>query len=250
MINAYFKQIDALYSEIKADERNQLELGAEYMAEAIRAGGIVQCFGTGHSHMIGEELFYRAGGLAPIKPIWIEELLLEKGGIRSSLYERSLSFAQTTAAELDIQKEDIMIITSNSGRNPAPIEVALAAKAAGVKVIALTSLAYSKSVSSRHPQEKKLYELADVILDTKTKAGDAVLSHREVSVPFAPTSTIIGMLLVNSLIARVIEKLAEANEEVPVFLSGNLDGSDEWNQSLIDRYEKRIPMLSGGEKLP
>lgn len=244
MKNKYIDQVYSTLSALKEGEE-QLEEAAEQIAEAISRGGIVQCFGAGHSHMIGEEIFYRAGGLAPVKPLWVKEVLLENGA-SASQYERSVSFAQSAGRNLEITPGDVMIVASTSGRNPISIEIAKQAGQAGAYVIAITSVNYAESVTSRHPDRIKLHEAADLVLDTKVKAGDAALRHPQFQIPYAPVSTIIGMSMINAAIAAAIEILIDTTGEAPVFLSGNMDGSDEWNQSLIKRYEKRIPELSGG----
>ena len=69
----------------------------------------------------------------------------------------------------------MLILVSVAGRNSMPIEMAMEAKARGLKVVAVTSKTYQKSVSSRHPSGKKMYKFADVVLDDKVDPGDAVL---------------------------------------------------------------------------
>ena len=79
---------------------------------------------------------------------------------------------------------DIFIIISNSGRNAMPIEIAMLAKEKGLKVIAITSIEQSKKYPSRHSSRKKLYDLADIVIDNCVPSGDGMLNIIEM-VPLA-----------------------------------------------------------------
>ncbi len=129
-----------------------------------------------------------------------------------------------------------MLIISNSGRNSVPVEMALKAKAEGIKVIALTSLGHSKSCQSRHTSGKKLYELADLVLDNCVPAGDSLVSYN--GVKSGPGSTIAGCLIVDSILAETLEILSSEGIQLPVFGSQNVDGFD--NDSLYEKYEGKI----------
>jgi len=243
MIDQYFSAIQQILIKIQTDQKSILKQVAIKASEVIENDGIIQFFGAGHSHLFGEEVFYRAGGLVPIKPILEEDVMLHKGAIRSSELERSNEYAQSLVKKIDINPEDIIIVSSTSGRNPVSIEVAKYAKQQGAFVVALTSLAYSKSQKSRHWSGKRLYEVADLTIDNLSSKGDAALEHEKVKIPFAPTSTVVGACIINAVIAETIVQLANRGIEPPVLLSGNLDGSDEHNEALIRRYRSRIPML-------
>lgn len=187
--------------------------------------------------------FYRAGGLVPIKPILIEPLMLHEGAVRSSQLERKNNYAQTFMENQDICSKDVVIVLSTSGRNPVPIDVALYAKQKGAFVIGITSLEYSQSTPSRHISGKHLFEVVDLVINNFSVKGDAVLSCEKVKVPFAPTSTVIGAAILNSIFAHAIVLMAESNYEPPIFLSGNMEGADQHNETLIEKYKSRIPLL-------
>lgn len=239
----YFNKVQHVLARISDEQGDQLKQAGKKLAHAVAEGGIIQLFGAGHSHLIGEEVFYRAGGLVPVKPVLEEDLMLHKGAVRSSELERSNEYAEELVKQLDIGSDDVMIVSSTSGRNPVPIETAKFAKRKGAYVIALTSMAYSRSQASRHYSGERLYEAADLTIDNLSEKGDAALSHHAVKVPFAPTSTVVGTCIINAMMAEAVTELAESGIEPPVLLSGNLDGADEHNKALIDKYKSRIPML-------
>ncbi|WP_077614362.1 SIS domain-containing protein [Caenibacillus caldisaponilyticus] len=242
MLTAYFNKINELLTLIEKEEGDRLRQAARKVTEGLQKGGIVQLFGCGHSHILTEEVFYRAGGLVPVKPILIEPLMLHEGAVRSSELERENGYASTFLQDYEFKKEDVVFVLSTSGRNPVPVDVALYAKAQGAFVIGVTSLEYSQSQPSRHVSGKRLYEVVDLVIDNHAPVGDAVLSHPKVAVPFAPSSTVTGAAILNGIFAETIALLAESGSEPPIFLSGNIEGADTHNKRLVEQYRARIPL--------
>lgn len=244
MLSSYFKQAQERLELVEKNEKQAMLAAAEKVADAIQAGGIIQLFGCGHSHILTEEVFYRAGGLVPIKPIFVEPLMLHEGAVQSSQLERKNDYAAGFLQEQDFRANDVVFVISTSGRNPVPVDVALAAREKGAFVIGITSLDYSSSQSSRHKTGKHLFNSVDLVIDNHSVPGDAILSYESVDVPFGPTSTVVGATILNAVFAEAIKKMADAGFAPPIFLSGNIDGSDAHNTQLIDKYRGRIPLLS------
>ncbi|OWR32636.1 hypothetical protein CDO73_03275 [Saccharibacillus sp. O23] len=243
MIGAYFDQIRKRLDRIEARQAAGLELAAAHTAESLIAGGIVHLFGCGHSHILTEEVFYRAGGLVPIRPIFYEPLMLHEGALRSSELERENGLAETFMRDQDIRPGEVAFVLSTSGRNPVPVDAARIAREKGAFAIGITSLEYSNSQPSRHSSGSHLFDAVDLVLDNYSAVGDAVLRHPEIPVPFTPTSTVIGAAMLNAIFARSAVIMAERGFEPPVFLSGNIDGADRRNLELVERYRERIPLL-------
>ena len=86
---------------------DRIEAAARLAADAIRKGGFVFAFGTGHSHMLAEEIFYRAGGLANIAPLLKGFLMLHESASTSSLYERTPGIGTTVIENSGIQSGDV-----------------------------------------------------------------------------------------------------------------------------------------------
>lgn len=236
----YFSHIHELLQKVEANESEAMSKAAEKIAYSIKQDGIVHLFGCGHSHMLTEETFYRAGGLVPVHPILHEPLMLHEGAIQSSTLERKNNYAEQFMEEQGIQPGDVMIVFSNSGRNPVPIDVAQIAKKKGAFLIGVTSITYAESQPSRHVNGKYLHKVVDIVIDNHAPTGDAVLSHPKVAVNYGPSSTVIGAAIINNVLAESITKLAEENIDPPVFLSGNLEGADQHNEKLINKYKDRI----------
>ncbi|CEG23908.1 hypothetical protein BN1080_02915 [Planococcus massiliensis] len=243
MLKAYFEQAKERLELVEKNESERMKQAAQKVADVIQAGGIIQLFGCGHSHILTEEVFYRAGGLVPIKPIFVEPLMLHEGAVRSSQLERKNGFANTFLEDQDFRPEDLVFVLSTSGRNPVPVDVAEAARKAGAFVIGVTSKEYSQSQTSRHESGNYLFDSVDLVIDNYSVVGDAVLSYDKVKVPFGPTSTVVGATILNAIFAEAIQLMADNGFEPPIFLSGNVDGADRHNQLLIDRYRERIELL-------
>lgn len=243
MLNHYFEKAKERLQMVEDNETESMLTAARKISEAIQKGGIIQLFGCGHSHILTEEVFYRAGGLVPVKPILIEPLMLHEGGIQSSQLERRGDFAESFLTEQDFLEEDVVFVLSTSGRNPVPIDVAKTAKEKGTFVIAITSFEYSRSQASRHRSGYHLMDVVDLAIDNHSVTGDAVLHAENVKTPFGPTSTVVGAVILNAIFAEAIQLMADNGFEPPIFLSGNVDGADEHNQQLIDQYRQRIDLL-------
>ncbi len=136
--------------------------------------------------------------------------------------------------------DDVLIVVSVSGRNAVPIEMAKVAKEKGVKVIAVTGYEYTKSVEPRHPGGKNMYAYADVVLDNKAKAGDAILEAEGCPAKFCPVSGITTTAVLQCLVAETIEQLLKRGVTPPVFMAQNLDGGEEFNNRMFKTYKDKI----------
>ena len=173
---AYLQSCRDTLEKLAATQMQTIGQAADIIAKSVIAGGIVYTFGTGHSHELAEEVAYRAGGIVPVSAILEPSLTGSTEVSKSEFLERLEGFAPHILDYHGVGKDDVLIVISNSGRNAVPVEMAEEAKSRGVPVIAVTSLSYSREVSARQAGGKKLYEIADVVLDNCTPYGDAVVN--------------------------------------------------------------------------
>ena len=246
MIELYFVKIQELLKEIQISQKKEMTEAAGWLAEAIQNEVIIHLFGCGHSHIFGEEVFFRAGGLAAVSPIFHEPLMLHEGAARASQIERKNDYASKFLSEVDFQPQDVLFVISTSGRNPVPVDVALYAKEKGTKIVVITSRTYANSQESRHTSGQHLHDVGDLVIDNLAPIGDAILSLDEIAVPFGPVSTVVGVTILQAIFSEAIKKMVANDFDPPIFLSGNIEGSDEHNQRLLDKYGKRIPLLVAG----
>ncbi len=219
-----------------------LEQAADWVADALVGNHLMYLFGTGHSHLLALELFYRAGGLAQVAPILEEPLMLHESASLSSDRERESGYAERILARYPIGPGDILIVASNSGRNAVPIEMVLSARGRGLRTIALTSLTHSRSVASRHSSGLRLFEVADLVIDNGSVTGDAAVPVPGIAIPMGPTSTVVGSFLMNALTVEAAARAAKRGWKAEVFSSANAGGPDQ-NTGLLERFRGRVHHL-------
>ena len=241
-INAYFENLSELLNRTLETQQEALETAARQIANALRDGGMVYTFGTGHGHLLALEIFYRAGGMVRLCPILDEKLMLHISAAGSTLEERNEEWVPKLLEKYPIKKGDVLIAMSNSGRNAVPVLLADEARKRGAYVIALTSMQHTQNVTSRNRLNLRLFEAADLILDNGGVLGDASWQAADGAM-VGPTSTAIGAAMLQSIVCRVKELSLEESFEADYFKSSNVDGGDEWNNALIDRYKDQIPGL-------
>lgn len=215
------RYLAAVSDILRRIDMDSVRRAALRISTALEAGGMVHAFGTGHSSLLAQELFYRAGGLVAINPILDPRLGFERGAIESTEFERDLHAASDLTAAAGFRSGDAGIVISNSGRNALPVEMALRMKAAGMAVIALTNLEQSKASSSRHPSGKRLFEIADAVLDNHCPPGDAAIEIAGIPHPLGPVSTIAGAAILHAVILQAASGLAEKNIPPATFVSAN-----------------------------
>jgi uncharacterized phosphosugar-binding protein len=211
--------------------------------EALEAGGVIQAFGTGHSEAFAMEMAGRAGGLIATNRIALRTLVLRGGRDLSALggaeFERDPNVGENLVSLFDVQPNDIFMIASNSGVNGSILGVALAAKARGHKLIAVTSLDHTMKVTPKHPSGKRLVDVADVVIDNLAPFGDSTM-ELEGGVGIGAVSSITAAFIAQRITIGVAEAMRLRGNKPPVYLSANIPGGDEHNRALEDLYGERI----------
>ena len=243
MNKTYLKNILGLLEKLEQTQEETVDRVAEVCADCIEGGGLLYFFGTGHSHMICEEPFYRAGGLACVYPILETDLMLHEGASKSSGYERLEGLGNLVVANTGLGKGDVLFIISNSGRNCAVIDAALEAKKRGAVTVASTSMNHTTQVASRHSGGQNLYQVCDYVLDNGGEVGDACVELAGLGQKIAPTSSVLDVTLVNLILVNTAERLLAKGITPPVFMSANTDAGDEANKAVLQQYRGRIPNL-------
>lgn len=248
-LEAYARRAREVQEVLLTEEREHLLRAARLLADSLvfedERDRVIHVFGAGHSHLLAEEMFWRAGGLVPIHPI-LDPNLTPLGGPRSGPLERLEGYARILLSGEKLRLGEAMVVFSNSGINAAPVEMALSAQELGLRVVAVTSRAHADQMPSRHSSGRKLHELADVAIDTHVPPGDASVDLQDLAgEPAAgyragPLSTVAGALVANALVAEIAYLRMAAGADPVVLRSQNLPGSEETNEELIARYRKRI----------
>lgn len=231
-----------LLERVRDEEAANIAAAGAAIADTVAAGGRLFAFGAGHSSLAAQDVVYRAGGLA------VMNLLAVPGAVGVDVMPATLGSALErvdglAAAVLDsspARAGDVLIVVSLSGRNALPVEMALNARALGLKVIGVTSVAYATGTKSRHATGTYLRDHCDIVLDSKIAVGDAELTAEGVEAPFAPASTIVTSALMQATVAAAAGELAARGVQPPLLRSGNVDGGHEWNDRVMTEYADRI----------
>lgn len=238
----YLKGVQARLDRIAANPA-PIDAAVVAIADALEAGGVVQAFGTGHSEAFAMEIAGRAGGLIATNRIPLRNLVMRGGRDISILHGGALEQDPTVVEDLlnltDLHPGDIFIIASNSGVNGSIVGVALAAKARGHKVIAVTSLEHTNGVQPKHPSGKRLSEIADIVIDNLAPYGDTTLKI-EGGIGVGAVSSITAAFIAQLITIGVAETMQARGKTPPVYLSANIPGGEEHNRVLEDAYGDRI----------
>ena len=231
-----------LARQVAETQAEPVSRAAALLVAALRAGGVVNAFGSGHSEAIAMEIAGRAGGLVPSNRLTPRDLVLYGGQPPSVLtpeLERDPAIAHEIYRLAPARPEDLFVLISSSGVNGAVVELATIVKDHGHPLVALTSVKHSTRMTSRHPSGRKLLELADVVLDNGAPYGDSILE-----LPggggYGAISTITSALLAQMVVTEAVAGLLALGETPPVYLSANVAGGDEHNRALESRYAGRI----------
>ena len=235
----YLSIISKILDKISDEEEKKITDCAKIIADSYKKGGQLYIFGTGHSRLLGEEAFHRAGGFAAACPIRDDNLTFKKGAKKATSLERTPNVAKKALKKYNITKKDILMIVSNSGVNHAPVEAAIIAKEKNIKTIALTSVKYSKK-APLSKLNKKLYEIVDIFIDNKIPPGDTVIIVNKFSV--GPVSTITGSFILNSILIEVASML-KTEKIFPFYISSNMPNATKNNTKLENKFRKQNPHL-------
>ncbi|GIF73199.1 sugar isomerase domain-containing protein [Asanoa siamensis] len=241
---SYLAAVTAAIDQVATTQGDAVRRAADLVTAALRAGGVVQAFGAGHSEALAMEIAGRAGGLVPSNKIALRDLVLFGGADRSVLddpfLERDPAVARRLLELAPVKPDDVFVIASNSGVNGVVVELARLVKERGHGLIAVTSLAHTTAVPAKHPSGQRLADLADVVLDNAAPYGDAALEVGPDGARTGAISSVTGALLAQQLVCEVVARIVAAGETPPIYISYNVPGGDDHNKQLEARYAGRI----------
>lgn len=235
LAETYRASVTDLLAHVAAANGPALAAAGAAIGRSLAGGGVLHTFGSGHSEILSRELIGRAGGLAPVSGI------VDPGG---GAAENVLGYGRLLAERYDrhygLRAGEVIVVISNSGKNVAPIEVALFAQEKGLTVVGLCALKMSRTATTLHPSGRRLHEIADHVLDNGGQPGDAAVELAPGGLRAGPTSTLGGAWLLNLLALEAIDWLRQHGHDVPLVRSQNQPGGAEHNRALGARYRARL----------
>lgn len=237
--DAYFATSLDLLQRMRTANAETLRRAGALIGASLARGGVLHTFGSGHSEIIAREMIGRAGGLMPVSGVFDPGL-----GFSENVVGYGTRLAERYDRQHGLHAGECIVVISNSGKNASPIEVALYAKQKGLTVIGLTSLAMSTTAATVHPGGRNLHAIADLVLDNGGVPGDAIVDIGP-DQRAGPTSTLVGVLLLNLLALEAMAWLRTHGHPLPVVRSQNVPGGMEANLELAQRYRTRLSKLIG-----
>ncbi len=240
------KQILEVVSQQEAD----ILKAAQWFSKTILAGRMVHVFGSGHSRIMVEEMWPRYGSFPGFNPIvelslTFHNLVVGANGQRQAMFLENVSgLAERILRNFDITSQDTALIISSGGSNIVPIEMAEQFQKRNVKVVVIITKLHAEKSSSKRADGKKLYDFADLILDTGAPVGDSMVKIEGLDTPVSPGSTVGGALLVNTIKAEVARLLTEAGQPPKVLTSANVVGADRAVQLFESAYDEHAHRLA------
>ncbi|CAM5483680.1 hypothetical protein SAVIM338S_03327 [Streptomyces avidinii] len=238
----FFDAAIGLLERVRDEESARINEAGTVIADAVAAGNKLFAFGAGHSSLPAQDVVYRAGGLALMNFLAVPGTagIDVMPATLGSALERVDGLAGAVLDSSPASDGDVLVIISLSGRNALPVEMAMNARAIGLKVIGVTSVAYATETKSRHVSGTFLKDHCDIVLDSKIAVGDAELTLDGIEAPFAPASTVVTSAIMQAVMAAAAGGLAARGVEPPLLRSGNVDGGHEWNGRVMQEYGDRI----------
>jgi len=258
MTNSAFKYLDqaqAILERIRTTQADAIERAAELCAQTIDGDGLVHLFGTGHSRIFVEEMFPRHGSFPGFHPIvelslTYHNLVVGSNGQRQAMFlEHVEGFGNVIMRNFVFAQPDCFILFSNGGINEVVIDVALEAKRQSLPVIAVVSLDHCTASPVLHSSGKKLTDIADIVIDNCTPAGDALVRVEGLEDPVGPGSTIGAAAVTNALKCLIAEKLTALGKPPIVLTSSFFIGSEASKKRFdecYDDYRDRVQKVYGG----
>ena len=223
----YYENMLPILKEAFESQEETLQKAAEMIADAIIDDQLIYVFGAGHAGILSEELFYRAGGLVPVVPIFPPGLdTLTRPVTLETELERQEGYAAKIVKFFDLEPGAVFIVHSNSGRNPVPVEMAEEARKRGLKVIAVTNVKQCQEAAPKTASGLKLIDTADLVIDNCGVYGDACVVLEPIKEHAGATSTVVGTALLNAIMVEAAQIILSRGKTPPIFRSANIDGND------------------------
>lgn len=239
----YLEAVRGILTHLENTQLAEVDRAANIVADSVRNGGSVFCAGIGHGNH--EDFLERAGGLAMLKPfsygLNLNNPVADCNANRSrpEPFEVDLETVRFAVRASNLRSGDVLVLGSVSGKNRGPIELAIACREIGVKVIGITSIEYTSNVESAHPSGKKLFEVVDVVIDNGAPFGDAAVDVPGYDFKLLPVSGVSAIVAGWMIWGRVMEIMAESGDPASVYMSINREGGQAYYEASKAKFNQR-----------
>lgn len=239
----YFNTLIERLEKVRDQQVAAIDKAAERCARSIAAGKLAFTFGTGHGAIPALESFPRTGTIVGFRPI-VESTMISFHHVWGDMGARQYRFihAQEGYGKAIIRSHqmdpaDTMILFSHSGINAVIMDIAIECKARGIGLIGVTSIPHSSATPSRHSSGRRLFEVADVVVDTGAALADAAIKIDGLEHPVGPTSTSVTIAIAHAIVSTTAEKLVRQGIKPGVMVSPNTTSKEAANAQNDANYD-------------
>lgn len=248
-IHNYIEKSREILDKI-SEQEEKIESAAKIFSTTILSERMVHVFGSGHSRIMVEEMWPRYGSFPGFNPIvelslTFHNLVVGANGQRQAMFLENVSgFAERILRNFKLSPHDSALVISSSGTNIVPVEIAEIFKNNGINVVSIITKAHSEASKSKREDGKKLSDFSDIVLDTGAPVGDAMIQIEHLETPVSPGSTLGGVVLINSIKARVASLLTKAGHPPTVLSAANKVGEEKAKTLFEKAYDEHATKLS------
>jgi uncharacterized phosphosugar-binding protein len=241
----YFNSISDIISKIRTTQKEKINAAGEMLSASIANGGHAYLFGSGHSVIPVLDMFPRYGSFVGFYPIYDPRLMwfniVGPGGARELLWlERQEGYARIILASYKIEPHDSFLIFSHGGLNAVPIEMAMAAREKGARVVSVSSHQNYRQTRATHSSKKKLPDVSDIAIDNCVPPEDALVSADGVAQKFAAGSTVAAVSIAMAIVAEVGTRLVRSGKAPLTFVSPNTGSPPDHNEKVFEEYTRAV----------
>lgn len=251
-MDVHIRYLDLIGEQLRTVAQQQeqpIDAAASACADTIAGDGLVFSFGTGHGSFAALEMFPRTGTVAGFRPIvetpiaMFHHVLGDQGAPQYRFLHTRPGYGHAILKAHRLKAGDVMVLFSHSGINPVVLDIAQGCQERDMAVVGVTSIPHSSQVASRHDSGLRLFEAADIVIDTGVPYADASLDIDGLEHPLGPTSTVIATAIAHAMVARTVELLVDRGVEPFVMVNPNIAGrevADARNDRNYDELWRRL----------
>ena len=244
IIDRYFASLAERLDTVRKTQTEAIGRAAEACAQSIAGDKLAFTFGTGHGALPALESFPRTGTIVGFRPI-VESTMISFHHVWGDMGARQYRFIHAVEGygkailrSHQLDPADTMILFSHSGVNAVILDIALGARELGMQVVGVTSLPHSSASPSRHSSGKRLFEVADIVIDTGVPLADASLRIDGLEAPVGANSTSITIAIAHAIVSATAEKLVQRGVEPFVMVNPNTAGKASANEKNDRNYDE------------
>lgn len=240
----YLDDVISKIAWVRDNQADSIAEAGQICANSIAGDGLVFTFGTGHGGFAALETFPRTGAVTGFRPIvetsiaLMHHVLGDMGTAQYRFLHTREGYGKAILRSHQIKNGDSLLLFSHSGINPVILDMAVEFKQRGLKVIGVTSIPHSSQVASRHSCGQRLFEIADVVVDTGIPLEDASQFIDGLEEPVGPTSTSVAVAISHAINASTAAELVTRGIKPMIMINTNSNRTADAHRQNDRNYEE------------